>query len=52
MDTLTIKENIECEFIGIPRDEREEEMKKLREEYIKKFNEDIKKLLEEAKKNE
>lgn len=51
MDTLTIKENKECEFKGISRDERDEEIKKLKEEYIKKFNEDIKRLLEEAEKN-
>ena len=36
----------EIEFVG---DNREEEIQKAREEYQKKFDEDIRKLLEEAK---
>ena len=35
----------EIELVG---DKREEELQKAREEYQKKFDEDIKKLLEEA----
>lgn len=38
----------EIELVG---DKREEELQKAREEYQKKFNEDIRRLLEEAKKN-
>ena len=36
----------EIELVG---DKREEELQKAREEYQKKFDEDIRKLLEEAK---
>jgi hypothetical protein len=36
----------EIELVG---DKREEELRKAREEYQKKFDEDIRKLLEEAK---
>ena len=38
----------EIELVGV---KREEELQKAREEYQKKFDEDIRKLLEEAKKN-